>query len=259
MSACDQLRLVASGEMTPSELRDAGIEACAAANLDLGFVVSPLFDRAPAGVPMLLKDAGQELAGSPHFVGLAALRDVSSTSTRTTFLAQRFEEVGFSIIAKAACPPLAGSITTEPPGFAPARNPWDLSRSTGGSSGGSAAAVASGAVAIAHGSDATGSLRCPAGPVWSGNAQSDERAHPDRPTGRATSEHCVARFRPRAARRRSRSDVSVPHRPARAKDNRDPPSRRFGSRSGNWNADRSCLFRRRCIYGGTARATRSHR
>ena len=162
MSACDQLRLVASGEVTPSELRDAGIDACAAANLDLGFVVSPLFDRAPGGVPMLLKDAGQELAGTPHFVGLAALRDVSSTSKRTTFLAQRFEEVGFSIIAKAACPPLAGSITTEPPGFAPTRNPWDLSRSTGGSSGGSAAAVASGAVAIAHGSDATGSLRCPA-------------------------------------------------------------------------------------------------
>ena len=162
MSACDQLRLVASREVTPTELRDAGIASCAAANVDIGFAVSTCFDRAPGGVPMLLKDAGQELAGTPHFVGLAALRDASHTSTTTTFLARRFEELGFSIIAKAACPPLSGTITTEPPGFAPTRNPWDLSRSAGGSSGGSAAAVASGAVPIAHGSDATGSLRCPA-------------------------------------------------------------------------------------------------
>ena len=74
----------------------------------------------------------------------------------------RFEELGFSIIGKAACPSLSTAITTEPPGFSPTRSPWDAARSSGGSSGGSAAAVAAGAVAVAHGSDATGSLRCPA-------------------------------------------------------------------------------------------------
>ena len=85
-----------------------------------------------------------------------------SRSTATTPLAARFEELGFSIIGKAACPSLSTAITTEPPGFPPTRNPWDAARSSGGSSGGSAAAVAAGAVAVAHGSDATGSLRCPA-------------------------------------------------------------------------------------------------
>ncbi len=148
--------------MTATELRDAGIAACDALDPSLGFLVSPLFDRAPPGVPMLLKDAGQEIASTPHYVGVAALRDVDSRSPVTTPLAARFEELGFSIIGKAACPALSNGITTEPPGFAPTRNPWDLTRSVGGSSGGPAAAVAAGAVAVAHGSDATGSLRCPA-------------------------------------------------------------------------------------------------
>jgi amidase len=125
-------------------------------------VVCPLFDRPTSGVPMLLKDAGQEIADTPHWVGVAALRDAGAVSTQTTPLVDRFEAGGFSIIGKGACPQLSGGFTTEPPGFEPTRNPWDPSRSAGGSSGGPAAAVASGMVAIAHGSDATGSLRCPA-------------------------------------------------------------------------------------------------
>jgi amidase len=113
-------------------------------------------------VPILLKDAGQELAGTPHYAGVAALRDIGARSTTTTPLAAALEQQGFSIIGKAACPALSNGVTTEPPGFPPTRNPWDPSRSVGGSSGGSAAAVACGAVPIAHGSDATGSLRFPA-------------------------------------------------------------------------------------------------
>jgi amidase len=95
-------------------------------------------------------------------VGVAALRDAGVTSRRTTALAQQLEAAGFDFIGKGACPPLSNGVTTEPPGFEPTRNPWDLSRSVGGSSGGPAAAVASGMVPVAHGSDATGSLRCPA-------------------------------------------------------------------------------------------------
>ena len=162
LSAVEQRSLLQRGEVTAAELRDAGIAACEAVDPSVGFLVSPLFDRAPPGVPMLLKDAGQEIRGTPHYVGVAALRDIDSRSTVTTVLAARFEELGFSVIGKAACPSLSNGITTEPPGFAPTRNPWDLTRSVGGSSGGPAAAVAAGAVAVAHGSDATGSLRCPA-------------------------------------------------------------------------------------------------
>jgi amidase len=162
LGAVEQVRLLQRGEVTADELRDSAVAACERLDPVLHFLASPLFDREAEGVPMLLKDAGQEIAGTPHFVGVAALRDARSKSPRTTELARRFEATGFSIIGKAACPALAADITTEPPGFEPTRNPWDPGRSAGGSSGGSAAAVAAGAVAVAHGSDATGSLRCPA-------------------------------------------------------------------------------------------------
>jgi amidase len=162
LSAVGQMRLLRGGDVTAVELRDAAVAACERLDPTLHFLASPLLDRNAIGIPMLLKDAGQEIAGTPHFVGVAALRDAGSTSPLTTELARRFEVSGFSVIGKAACPALAADITTEPPGFEPTRNPWDPNRSAGGSSGGSAAAVAAGVVAVAHGSDATGSLRCPA-------------------------------------------------------------------------------------------------
>jgi amidase len=162
LSATEQFRLLDRGGVSATELRDEGIHRCELLDPSLGFLVSPLYERAGPGVPMLLKDAGPQLAGTPYYVGVAALRDVGHRSRETTALASRFESMGFSIIGKSSCPPLANGVTTEPPGFAPTRNPWDLTRSPGGSSGGSAAAVAAGAVAVAHGSDATGSLRFPA-------------------------------------------------------------------------------------------------
>ena len=72
LSAVDQLALLDRGDVSAAELRDAGIRACETLDPSLGFLVSPLFDRAPPGVPMLLKDAGQEIAGTPHFVGVGA-------------------------------------------------------------------------------------------------------------------------------------------------------------------------------------------
>jgi amidase len=66
------------------------------------------------------------------------------------------------VLGKTNVPALSSGVTTEPLAFGPTRNPWDLARSPAGSSGGSAAAVASGMVAIAHGSDAGGSLPYPA-------------------------------------------------------------------------------------------------
>ena len=169
-SAVEQRRLLDTGEITAAELRALSIATIERLDPTLHAVVIPLFDRQGNGVPMLLKDAGQELEGTPHWVGVAALRDAGVLSTRTTELAAWFESNGFAIVGRGACPELSTGITCEPPGFEPTRNPWDLSRSTGGSSGGSAAAVASGMVAVAHGSDGSGSLRCPAA-LWKYSAK----------------------------------------------------------------------------------------
>ncbi len=161
-SAVEQIRQLQSGALGANELRRSVTETIERLNPIINAVVISLFDRPGSGVPILLKDAGQELAGTSHWVGVAALRDAGVTSSRSTALALQLEAAGFDLIGKGACPPLSNGVTTEPPGFEPTRNPWDLSRSVGGSSGGPAAAVACGMVPLAHGSDATGSLRCPA-------------------------------------------------------------------------------------------------
>jgi amidase len=169
---------IRSKAVSEAEVLEATIDRIERIDPQLGAVVIPLFDRARAkcgldsgdgeegagfrGVPTLLKDAGEELTGTPHWVGTQGLAAAGHLSTNTTVLAHRFENLGFVIVGKSACPELSASSTTEPKGFPPTRNPWDTSRTSGGSSGGAAAAVAAGLVPIAHGSDATGSLRFPA-------------------------------------------------------------------------------------------------
>jgi amidase len=167
-------KAVRDGDVTIAEVTAATIERVARVDPAVGSVVIPLFDRAHertrgattsgplAGVPMLLKDAGEELAGTSHWVGCRGLRTADHRSAVTTSLAARFEQLGAVIVGKSACPELSAGSTTEPVGFAPTHNPWAPGHSAGGSSGGSAAAVAAGLVPIAHGSDGSGSLRFPA-------------------------------------------------------------------------------------------------
>lgn len=174
LDATAQAALVRSGEVSSVELVAAAAERIERVDPVIGSVVIRRFERALdaaraiapdtafAGVPMLLKDAGQELAGEPHWVGIAALREAGHRSGRTTALAQRFHGAGLVPIGRAACPAFSAGVNTAPPGFAPTRNPWNGKLTAGGSSGGSAAAVAAGLVPVAHGSDATGSLRFPA-------------------------------------------------------------------------------------------------
>ena len=112
-------------------------------------------------MPILFKDLGCTVAGEVTAHGLGPLRDVPWPVT--SFLAEQFRAAGFVALGRTNAPELGTTVTTEPRSFPPARNPWDPSRSTGGSSGGSAAAVASGMVPVAHANDGGGSIRIPAG------------------------------------------------------------------------------------------------
>ena len=114
------------------------------------------------GVPFLFKDLGAGLAGQPMHMGMKALKEADFRLPVDTFLGARFREAGFVTIGKTNTPELGIVPTTEPEAYGPTHNPWDLGRSPGGSSGGSAAAVAAGIVPIAHANDGGGSIRIPA-------------------------------------------------------------------------------------------------
>jgi amidase len=172
MDATAQAELVRNGEASAAELVDGAIARIEKLNPELNAVIHPLFERARAdaagslpdgpfrGVPMLLKDLGAELAGTPFCEGLAFAGDYHSTVDQE--LTTRFLRAGLVICGKTNTPELGILPTTEPHRFGASRNPWNTQHSTGGSSGGSAAAVASGMVPLAHANDGGGSIRIPA-------------------------------------------------------------------------------------------------
>jgi amidase len=171
LDAVAQADLVARGELTASALVDAAIERFEALNPALNAVVHPSFDEARAhaasnpggpfgGVPYLLKDLVVERAGTPFTEGSRFLEGL--TSTFTSELAARLERAGFVVVGRTNTPEFGMAPACEPVLHGPTRNPWDLDRSTSGSSGGAAAAVASGMVPMAHGNDLGGSIRYPA-------------------------------------------------------------------------------------------------
>src|SRR5205807_186007 len=100
--------------------------------------------------------------GDPYHCGMQVLKEIGWTEPDDTYLARRFRRAGLVVLGRTNTPELAGSTTTEPLAYGATRNPWRLDLSTLGSSGGSAAAVASGMVAVAHGNDMGGSIRLPA-------------------------------------------------------------------------------------------------
>ena len=117
-------------------------------------------DRPFAGVPILLKDLCMEADGMRFCEGSRFLRDHVSRGDQE--YVRRLRRAGFVILGKTNTPEFGMAPTTEPRLFGPTANPWDLRHTTGGSSGGSAAAVAGGLVPVAHGNDVGGSLRIPA-------------------------------------------------------------------------------------------------
>src|SRR5712692_10571330 len=163
--------LVAEKEIGAAELLDAAIARVEADNPRLNAVVHKLYDSARAavaaglpqgpltGVPFMLKDLGGLQKGVPcssgsrFFDGYVA--DVDSTIT------ERYRNAGLVVLARTNTPELGLNASTEPVLHGPTRNPWDPTRSAGGSSGGSAAAVAARMLPAAHATDGGGSIRIP--------------------------------------------------------------------------------------------------
>ncbi len=173
LDATAQAELVRRKEVTPAELVSAAISRIEALNPKLNAVIVPLYEQARAaaasppngatfaGVPFLLKDLVAEYAGAPLSDGSAFLAG-HNVSTEDSELVRRYKRAGLIILGKTNSSEFGLLPTTEPDRFGPTRNPWNTERGTGGSSGGSAVAVATGMVAAAHANDGGGSIRIPA-------------------------------------------------------------------------------------------------
>ncbi len=177
--ALEQARLIQGGEVSPVELVELYLQRIEQFNPELGSYFTTNAETAIAqakmqmellattgeplppffGVPIAIKDL-TAVAGMPCSYGVAALRE--QIPNYEDGIVTRLRQAGFIILGKTATAELGSMPFTEPDGFAPARNPWHLDYTSGGSSGGSAAAVAAGLCPVAQGSDGGGSIRTPA-------------------------------------------------------------------------------------------------
>jgi amidase len=165
--------LVQHGEVSALDLADAAVERIEALNPKLNAVVERDYDAARAaaacadrdlplaGVPFLAKDVNIEVKGL-HLTYSCRWLAGLPPATEDAPLARRWRKAGLTILGRTNTPEFAGEFVTEPTWRGATHNPWDLTRSPGGSSGGAAAAVASGMVPIAHATDSGGSIRVPA-------------------------------------------------------------------------------------------------
>ncbi|RAU90995.1 amidase [Mycobacterium colombiense] len=164
--------LLASKQVTPAELLALARQRADAVNPRLNAIVCRLDDVADrqaadpslsgpfAGVPFLIKDLGQEYRGFATSCGSRSL--AHDVADRHALVTQRFLDAGLVIFGKTNTPEFGAKGVTEPDYWGPARNPWDIGHTPGGSSGGSGAAVAAGIVPAAGANDGGGSIRIPA-------------------------------------------------------------------------------------------------
>ncbi|MEA2421849.1 MAG: amidase, partial [Thermoleophilaceae bacterium] len=172
--ATEQAAAIRSGEVSSRELVEESLRAIAALNDEVNAFVTTVAERALAeadaiargyerplaGVPIAVKDLIALTEGVRTTHGMAAMGDwVPKVDSATV---RKLRAAGAIIVGKTNTPELGILPVTEPDRFGPSRNPWDTSRTPGGSSGGSAAAIASGMVSLAHGNDGGGSIRIPA-------------------------------------------------------------------------------------------------
>ncbi len=172
LDATAQAELVKKGELQPIELVEAAIERIERVDPELNAVVTPMYELAREvakkelpdgpfrGVPFLLKDLLAAYAGVRHTGGMKLLENY--VATEDAELVKRHKRAGLVIVGRTNTPEIGILPTTEPALFGKCRNPWNPELTTGGSSGGSAAAVAAGLVPFAHANDGGGSIRIPA-------------------------------------------------------------------------------------------------
>ncbi|MCT9934121.1 amidase [Planotetraspora sp. A-T 1434] len=160
--------LIRAGEVTADEVEAVARQALEVANAEVNGLALPVFtpaldhaeDGPFAGIPFLIKDHGPVAKGVPFFLGSRSLPGI--VAWHDSDLMTRFRAAGLVTLGLTTVPELVISFSTESVKYGPTRNPWDLERGVGGSSGGAAALVAAGAVPVAHGSDGAGSIRIPA-------------------------------------------------------------------------------------------------
>jgi len=164
--------LVAKKEVSPSELLEAAVARVEERNPRINAVVQRMYDEARAaierglpegpftGVPYLLKDLGALYAGTVTTLGSAFFRDMRAD--HDSEMVARLKRAGLVIFGKTSTSELGLATSCETRLFGVTRNPWNTAHSAGGSSGGAAAAVASGMLPMAHASDGGGSIRIPA-------------------------------------------------------------------------------------------------
>ncbi|MBI5511093.1 MAG: amidase [Deltaproteobacteria bacterium] len=164
-------KLVRDKEVTALELVELAIAKIEALNPTLNAVVHKMYEQARArakavsggpfaGVPFLVKDMDGFVAGEPCTAGSRARRGF--VPDHDSEIVARFKKAGLVITGKTNAPEAGLLAVTEPELFGPTKNPWNPEHTPGGSSGGSAAAVAARLVPMAHGGDGGGSIRIPA-------------------------------------------------------------------------------------------------
>jgi amidase len=172
-SGCDGTelrRLLAARQLDVAEVHEAAVRAIEAVEPQLNAVVSGPYETTAgacdgplAGIPLAVKDTLPE-AGRPLGFGSRMLD--GNVARRDATLAERFRAAGLVSLVRTATPEFAFNTDTAPVVHGPTLNPWNLRRGPGGSSGGSAALVASRALPMAHANDGGGSIRIPA--AWCG-------------------------------------------------------------------------------------------
>jgi amidase len=166
--ACGLRDLLRAGDVTASEVEQAAREALSGVDEILNALEGPLFEPAAhhdtrgafAGVPFVVKDSGPFVSGTPFHVGSRALSAAVAHGDHALMTLLR--RAGFVALGRSTMPEFGLNFATESPRHGITRNPWNPAIGVGGSSGGAAALVASGAVPFAHANDSGGSIRVPA-------------------------------------------------------------------------------------------------